>query len=105
MLPGQGAVNLRFAVKDDPLPVLPQVGTELQLGPPDPVDDCREQAASLAGHVAVMQGLQMVIDTIQQQGACRETLLAIDDVEVLQRYFPLWSSWDPPRSRRTTVPV
>ena len=87
---------MRSAVKNDPLPVLLQVGTKLQLGSPDPVDDCREQATSLAGHVAVVQGLQMVIDTIQQQGACREALLAIDNVEVLQRHLPLLVQQGPP---------
>jgi hypothetical protein len=60
-----GVCGSTCSVVDALLPVLPQVGTKLQLGSPDPVDDSREQAASLAGHVAVVQGLQMVIDTIQ----------------------------------------
>ena len=65
------------------MPELLQVRTQLQLGPPDTANDSREQPTPPAGHVAVLQCFQAVIHTIEQQGAGRQPLLTVDDIEML----------------------
>ena len=66
------------------------MSTDLQFGASDPVDDGRGQAPLRGPHIAV-QGLRMVVDTrIQQQDARRETLLSVDNVEVLERHLPFF---------------
>ena len=69
-----GTFDLRFAVKDDPLPVLLQVRTELQLGPGDPVNDRREEATPRAGHVTV--GQHRRADPAGRAGAAPQQQLA-----------------------------
>jgi hypothetical protein len=42
----------------------------------------------------------MVVDTIQQQGARRETLLPVDNVEVLERHLPFFVQHNLARSHK-----
>jgi hypothetical protein len=59
----------------------------------------RGQAPPRGPHI-VVQGLRMVVDTIQQQGARRETLLPVDNVEVLERHHPFFVQHKSPEARK-----
>lgn len=77
----------RRAVQDVLVPVAPDIGTELQLRTLHPLDDGGEQATAGCRNLIVAQRVEPVVDPVEQQRAGGQPLLAVDHLEVIQRYL------------------